>query len=301
MVWLKEPKFHDERDRLLRQRVLHIDALEERKAILEPLLAGLALEDEPAHWLMSIPGCRWYLAMYILSEVGTINRFDSVDAFKKYSACCPRKQPTGGRQDPYGVVQHGPLSRQAGGRILIEQPGERLSPRLDLFSQGVPRRASAERADPCFEQANPGFHPVPNAARRDLAVSRSRTGPTRPSGPSARRTATPSTRPRPERRPRSPDRSRVPRLQRAAFHRPSHTVSRSAQSAQVSPSRVPVEVTEDMRTRPIEDHAALARPGSVGRGPEEPEQGGLRDGDTVSHPGPPSVFVFPDFHGCGHP
>jgi transposase len=106
-AWLKEPKFHDERDRLLRQRVLHIDALGERKAILEPLLAGLALEDERAHWLMIIPGARWYLAMYILGEVGTITRFDSVDAFKKYSACCPREQSTGGRQDPYGVVQHG--------------------------------------------------------------------------------------------------------------------------------------------------------------------------------------------------
>lgn len=106
-AWLKEARFEDERDKLLGARVLQVEALEERKALLEPVLAGIALEDERAHWLMSIPGCRWYLACYILGEVGTIHRFHSKDAFKKYSACCPRERSTGGRQDPYGVVQHG--------------------------------------------------------------------------------------------------------------------------------------------------------------------------------------------------
>lgn len=107
IAWLKEPKFNDDRDRLLRQRVLHIESLEQRKAILEPLLAEAALGDERAHWLMSIPGCKWYLAMFILGEVATIDRFEDVDAFKKYSACCPRVSSTGGHQDPYGVVRHG--------------------------------------------------------------------------------------------------------------------------------------------------------------------------------------------------
>lgn len=107
LAWLEDGVFFgDERDELLNARVLQLRALQERKRVLEPMLAGLALEDERAHWLMSIPGCRWYLAMFILGEVGTIHRFHSKDAFKKYCGCCPQEKSTGGRQDPFGVVQH---------------------------------------------------------------------------------------------------------------------------------------------------------------------------------------------------
>lgn len=105
--WLKQPIFDDERDDVLQARVLQLEVLQERKALIEPVLAGMALEDERAHWLLSIPGCRWYLAMYILGEVGEITRFDDVDAFKNYCGCCPKEHSTGGRQAPYGVVQHG--------------------------------------------------------------------------------------------------------------------------------------------------------------------------------------------------
>jgi hypothetical protein len=45
--------------------------------------------------------------MYILGEVGTIDRFDTVANVKSYAKCCPKESSTGGRQDPYGVVQHG--------------------------------------------------------------------------------------------------------------------------------------------------------------------------------------------------
>jgi len=107
LEWLKEPKFHDNRDNLLKARVIQLETLEERKDLIEPILASMAVEDERAHYLMSIPGARWYLAMYILGEVGTIDRFETVANFKSYSKCCPKESSTGGRQDPYGVVQHG--------------------------------------------------------------------------------------------------------------------------------------------------------------------------------------------------
>lgn len=107
LEWLKEPKFNDERDPLLKARVIQLETLEERKELIEPILARMALEDDRADYLMSIPGCRWYLAMYILGEVGSIDRFEAVANFKSYSKCCPKESSTGGRQDPYGVVQHG--------------------------------------------------------------------------------------------------------------------------------------------------------------------------------------------------
>lgn len=123
LTWLKEPRFGDERDELLKARVLQLETLEERKDLIEPILARMALEDERAHYLMSIPGCRWYLAMYILGEVGEIGRFDTVDNFKSYSRCCPKESSTGGRQDPYGVVQHG----HSGLKWAFELVGETLT------------------------------------------------------------------------------------------------------------------------------------------------------------------------------
>jgi transposase len=108
LTWLKDDApFEAERAQLLQARVLQLETLQDRRDLIEPILAQHALEDERAHWLMSIPGARWYLACYILGEVGDITRFDSVDAFKSYCACCPKERSTGGRQDPYGVVQHG--------------------------------------------------------------------------------------------------------------------------------------------------------------------------------------------------
>lgn len=106
-AWLKHECFTGTRSRLLAQRVRQIEVLDERKHMLEELLAEIALEDERAHCVMSLPGARWYTAVYILGEIGEIHRFDDVDAFKKYSRCCPKESSTGGRQDPYGVVQHG--------------------------------------------------------------------------------------------------------------------------------------------------------------------------------------------------
>lgn len=106
-TWLKTQCFEGTRSRLLAQRVRQIEVLDERRDLLEQLLAGIAIEDERAHCVMSLPGARWYTAVYILGEIGAVDRFPDVDAFKKYSRCCPKEKSTGGRQDPYGVVQHG--------------------------------------------------------------------------------------------------------------------------------------------------------------------------------------------------
>jgi hypothetical protein len=58
LEWLKEPKFHDNRDDLLKARVLQLEALEERKGLIEPILARMAKDNERAAYLVSIPGCR---------------------------------------------------------------------------------------------------------------------------------------------------------------------------------------------------------------------------------------------------
>lgn len=140
LTWLKdEAPVEGPRAQLLEARVLQLETLEDRRDLIEPLLAEKALQDDRAHYLMSIPGCRWYLACYILGEVGTIDRFDSVDNFKSYAGCCPRERSTGGRQDPHGVVQHGHKG--------LKWAFERVGDTLRSYEENPVKEAYQDRLD----------------------------------------------------------------------------------------------------------------------------------------------------------
>jgi Transposase and inactivated derivatives len=66
----------------------------------------IANDNEDAKLLMSIPGISFYSALFILSEIGDINRFPDSGHLVSYAGLAPSTRSSGNK------VYHGPITKQ---------------------------------------------------------------------------------------------------------------------------------------------------------------------------------------------
>ena len=66
----------------------------------------IAEDNEDAKLLMSIPGISFYSALFILSEIGDINRFPDSGHLVSYAGLAPSTRSSGNK------VYHGPITKQ---------------------------------------------------------------------------------------------------------------------------------------------------------------------------------------------
>ncbi|MFP3131031.1 MAG: transposase [Nitrososphaeria archaeon] len=66
----------------------------------------IANDNEDAKLLMSIPGISFYSALFILSEIGDINRFPDSEHLVSYAGLAPSTRSSGIK------VYHGPITKQ---------------------------------------------------------------------------------------------------------------------------------------------------------------------------------------------
>lgn len=95
MAWLKEPKFGDERDTLLREQVEELKQTLEHQEALEDELALIAEGREDVRRLLSLEGMGIYLALLVILETGPIERFGSIAKYRAYAGGAPRVEQSG--------------------------------------------------------------------------------------------------------------------------------------------------------------------------------------------------------------
>jgi len=66
----------------------------------------IANDNEDAKLLMSIPGISFYSALFIISEIGDINRFPDSGHLVSYAGLAPSTRSSGNK------VYHGPITKQ---------------------------------------------------------------------------------------------------------------------------------------------------------------------------------------------
>ena len=57
---------------------------------------------------MTIPGINFYTASGILSEIGTINRFENKLKFASYTGLIPKEHSSGAKKAMGHITKHGP-------------------------------------------------------------------------------------------------------------------------------------------------------------------------------------------------
>lgn len=90
LAWLKEPRWNDERDTILRTLVMQLESIDERRDVLDDEMVKKATDDPLVRRLMTTTGIDYYLALVIVAEVGDASRFTSVSRFRSYAGCAPR-------------------------------------------------------------------------------------------------------------------------------------------------------------------------------------------------------------------
>lgn len=84
-----------------------LDTAESEKCQLESLLADIAKDEPLVHLLITIPGISFVSALFILSEIGDINRFGSPKKLVNYAGLCPSLYQSGERSYGGGITKVG--------------------------------------------------------------------------------------------------------------------------------------------------------------------------------------------------
>lgn len=108
-----------EHERLILDRLVdELQRTNEQLAVLDRELARLALEDERAVRLMTIPGIGPIVATMVLSSIGDISRFETSQKLASYFGLTPKV-----RQSGEGPARHGRISKQGNAsvrKMLVE-------------------------------------------------------------------------------------------------------------------------------------------------------------------------------------
>lgn len=94
--WLQKTHWGDERDDLLMIRLQEMESTLARQNALDIVLAKASVDDEATRTLMTIKGVNYYLAQVVTSEVGSIDRFATYQAFQAYAGCAPTVRESAG-------------------------------------------------------------------------------------------------------------------------------------------------------------------------------------------------------------
>lgn len=84
-----------------------LDLAEEIKEELENLLAEIAKEEPLVHLLVTIPGISFVSALFVLSEIGDIKRFNTPGKLVRYAGLCPSLHQSGGKSYSGGITKAG--------------------------------------------------------------------------------------------------------------------------------------------------------------------------------------------------
>lgn len=93
--YLQQVSLREPADATLRELNEHLLVTQQRRQRLQRLLRQAAEDNALAELLRSIPGVGIQTAMTLISEVGEIERFDSVGAFINYCGLAPRIEQSG--------------------------------------------------------------------------------------------------------------------------------------------------------------------------------------------------------------
>ncbi|PSG98358.1 hypothetical protein BRD56_01010 [Thermoplasmatales archaeon SW_10_69_26] len=104
-AWLRQQELDPKARSLMEAHLAQIEALEPVEE-LDAMVAGLIVEDAIVDRLVSIPGVGLHNAAVLRYEVGSMDRFDTIDQFRSYAGGAPRNRQSGGP-----ARQEGPVSR----------------------------------------------------------------------------------------------------------------------------------------------------------------------------------------------
>lgn len=116
--WLAKASLPDHERLILNRLVDELQHTVEQLAVLDRDLASLALADERAVRLMTIPGVGPIVATMVLSAIGDISRFETPQKLASYFGLTPRI-----RQSGEGPARHGRISKQGNAsvrKMLVE-------------------------------------------------------------------------------------------------------------------------------------------------------------------------------------
>lgn len=83
-----------------------IDIFNEEIRILPRELEGVARNDEDVKLLMTVPGVGYYSALFVMSEIGDVNRFPFGEKLCSYAGLVPSTYAS------RGVVRHGGITKE---------------------------------------------------------------------------------------------------------------------------------------------------------------------------------------------
>jgi transposase len=93
---------------VLRSLLSDISSIKERENEIETEISSKANNSDDIKLLMTIPGINFYTAAGILSEIGTINRFENKLKFASYTGLIPSEYSSGTKIVKGHITKHGP-------------------------------------------------------------------------------------------------------------------------------------------------------------------------------------------------
>lgn len=107
LQWLREVELPEVARTTVDTYLRLISQLNEAIAEQERELVGMAMSDDRARWLQTIPGIGAYSAMVILAELGDIRRFPTKRALASYAGLVPRVRESAGKRSYGGITRAG--------------------------------------------------------------------------------------------------------------------------------------------------------------------------------------------------
>ena len=93
---------------VLRSLLSDIPSIKERENEIETEISSITSKSDDIKLLMTIPGINFYTAAGILSEIGTINRFENKLKFASYTGLIPSEHSSGTKTVKGHITKHGP-------------------------------------------------------------------------------------------------------------------------------------------------------------------------------------------------
>jgi transposase len=93
---------------VLRSLLSDISSIKDREKEIETEISSISNNNNDIKLLMTIPGINFYTASGILSEIGTINRFENKLKFASYTGLIPSEHSSGTKTVKGHITKHGP-------------------------------------------------------------------------------------------------------------------------------------------------------------------------------------------------
>lgn len=119
----------------------HIELYNRSIDRLDQRMAELAWGNEQIELLMSVPGINYHGAFIIMSEVGTISRFNSAKQLVSYAGLCPSVTQSGKSKPRYGPITRNGRSRLRWIMVECGHVAARFAPKLQRLKWRIKKRS----------------------------------------------------------------------------------------------------------------------------------------------------------------